>query len=733
MKILMVTMSLGIGGAETHILELTRELIRRGHRIVLASSGGLFVDALTEAGARHVDVPLHTHNPAALAGAYRTLSRLMREESFDVIHAHARIPGFVSSLLAKQFDVPMATTFHGTFNPVWYWRMLTRVGEGTLAVSDDVKEYLMRYYGTPEEIIGVTVNGIDTARFDAADPAVRRELEADLSLPAGDRILAVTRLDRASAWHVFRLIEAMPQIIEERPDAQLVIVGGGDVLDEVAALAKETNDALGEERIRVLGPRQDVARLLSTADIFVGVSRAAMEAMACRIPVVLSGAQGHMGVFVASMEAEAVQTNFCCRTREAADTDTMARAVITLLSASPEERRAMGEYNRSLVKRLYSVSRMADDAEGLYTRVIHGHRYRRADVVISGYYGFGNAGDDALLTSIADGLRVRGIRRIAALAKPGARLTAGVRPISRLRLISMARAIRGAKLLISGGGSLLQDATSTKSLWYYTTVMRFAKRSGVPVMVLANGIGPITREKNRRRAAAALAMADYVSVREEASARELCAMGLDPADVHVSADPVYRAGVATDAADTLQDTVVLSLRETADGKSADGVEDAAVRALTEVCRSYNLAAALLPMQPRYDAAICARAASRLEEAGVEVKRIFAADSAALERELSGARAVVGMRLHALIFATAAAVPSLALSYDPKVDALMEYLGMQDYVLPAFSADADAIRQALERLLRESDAVSAGLRTRAATLASLADRDLDEAARMVREG
>ena len=64
--------------------------------------------------------------------------------------------------------------------------------------------------------------------------------------------------------------------------------------------------------------------------------------------------------------------------------------------------------------------------------------------------------------------------------------------------------MRRARLLISGGGSLLQDATSTKSLLYYTWVMRTAESAGVPVMVYANGIGPIQREKNRIRAAAAV-------------------------------------------------------------------------------------------------------------------------------------------------------------------------------------------------------------------------------------
>ena len=534
MKILMVTMGLDIGGAETHILELARELVRRGHDVTVASNGGVFVEALCAGGARHVSVPLHTKNPASMLSAFRTLSRMMRTEHYDVIHAHARIPGFVASAAAWRYDIPVVTTFHGTFNPVWYLRALTRTGEQALAVSEDVRQYLMHYYRMPAERISVTVNGIDTETFSPQADAVDA-----LELPAGKRIFCVTRLDRESAWHALRLIEAMPDIVAQCPDARLVIVGGGDALEDVRALARTANEALGEDCITVTGPRSDVARLLRSAYLFVGVSRAAMEAMACCIPVVLSGAQGHLGLFVPSMEEEAVSTNFCCRGREAADMETMAQSVIAALSLSDAERREMGEYNRSVVRRCYSVSRMADDAEQLYRRGIRGHVYRRGDVVISGYYGFSNAGDDALLSSIAEGLKDRGILRISALSKRGSSPAPGVRAVSRFHFLRVMREIRRARLVISGGGSLLQDATSTKSLVYYTSVIRYAQRVGVPVMVYANGIGPITRRRNRQLAYRAVSGANFISVREEASREELISMGIGAERIHVSADPVY--------------------------------------------------------------------------------------------------------------------------------------------------------------------------------------------------
>lgn len=730
MNILMLTMSLGIGGAETHILELSKALVARGHKVTVASGGGLFVDPLVAAGVRHITAPLSSKKPAALRETMRILTEEIKNGAYDMIHAHARIPGFLGERLARRFDIPFITTFHGTFNPVWYWRMLTRVGEKTLAVSDDIRDYLRRFYRVPEENILVTVNGIDTASF-TADPSAGEEVAREFSIPEGERILTVTRLDKESAWHAFRLIEAMPEIVSARPSARLIIVGGGDVLDEIRKQAKEMDDSLGGGRIFVLGPRGDIARILPIADVFVGVSRAAMEAMAASLPVVLSGAEGHLGTFIPALEAKAISTNFCCRGRAPAYADEIAGCVISLLGKDAEERRQMGAFNRSVVQKYYSVERMTDDAEKIYEEAATAHVPRAADVVVSGYYGFSNAGDDTLLAVISAGLRRGGIRRIAALSKRGAVPAVGVKSVSRFNIFAVRRAIKHAKLLISGGGSLFQDATSSKSLWYYASVIRLAKRMGVPVMIFANGIGPISRPLNRKIAAAAARCADYISVREPTSKGELVSMGIEAEKILVTADPVYRlAGGDTDRKPAGK--IVVSLRETA-GQSAKktditALEDAVVSALTSVCRDRSLTAVLLPLQPRYDKEICARVCTRLTEAGVDAQCSTAATAEEIFTEIASARALVGMRLHALIFATAAGVPTAAISYDPKIDALMGYLEMGEFTIAQDKPDAEKIASVLTRALTD-EGLPAHLKARTAELRRLAETDIDAAARM----
>ena len=85
----------------------------------------------------------------------------------------------------------------------------------------------------------------------------------------------------------------------------------------------------------------------------------------------------------------------------------------------------------------------------------------------------------------------------------------------------------------------------------------------------------------------------------------------------------------------------------------------------------------------------------------------------------------------MIFAAAAGVPSLALSYDPKLDAMMEYLGMEEYVLSAADADGEALRAKLTDLLAHEKEIAEKLRLRGAELRALAEEDLDAAAGFVK--
>ena len=113
MKILMATMGLDIGGAETHIVELAKELKAEGHDIVVASNGGVYVPEIVAAGIRHYQVPMHRRDAGCMLRSRKLLKEIIRTERPDVVHAHARIPAFLCGTLQRTMKFPFVTTAQG--------------------------------------------------------------------------------------------------------------------------------------------------------------------------------------------------------------------------------------------------------------------------------------------------------------------------------------------------------------------------------------------------------------------------------------------------------------------------------------------------------------------------------------------------------------------------------------------------------------------------------------------
>ena len=494
MKIMMATMGLDIGGAETHIVELAKELKHRGHDVLIVSNGGVYVREVEGAGIRHCQAPLNQRSVASMSRARRILRQVIDRERPDIVHAHARIPAFLCGQLRRRNKFAFVTSCHGVYQVSGALKLLSNWGEHSLAVSEDIRDYLMKQYNIPESRITLTINGIDTDKF---SPEVSGgEVRAELGLGDAPVVAHVSRLDQASSYTARQLIELAPRLCGQTPGLRILMIGGGDVYSELAARARQVNETLGRDCLILTGPRTDVNRLVAACDLFVGVSRAALEAMAAGKPAVLSGAQGHTGLFTPELLEKAVDTNFCCRTDPVSTGDQLFDEITAALSLPAERRKELGDYGRQVVMERYSVSRMAEDCLSVYAAV----RRKKYQVVMSGYYGFGNAGDDAILDSIQQAIRAASDDVSVTVLSNDPELTRrqyGLDAIPRFRMLRVLHALRRGDVLLSGGGSLLQDTTSTRSLLYYLSVIRAAEWMGKPVCPVAAQAGDALCQRHR--------------------------------------------------------------------------------------------------------------------------------------------------------------------------------------------------------------------------------------------
>ncbi|MBR2895458.1 MAG: polysaccharide pyruvyl transferase family protein, partial [Oscillospiraceae bacterium] len=160
------------------------------------------------------------------------------------------------------------------------------------------------------------------------------------------------------------------------------------------------------------------------------------------------------------------------------------------------------------------------------------------NILISGYYGFNNIGDESILRTVIDNLREKlGEIDITVLSQNPAQTSEkyGVKSAARMSLPEIWKAVKGCDLLLSGGGSLLQDATSGRSILYYLFILRLAQLMGKKTFIYSQGIGPITSRQNRRFTAHVLRRTSGIVVRDSKSRDLLLEIGVPDHLIYVTA------------------------------------------------------------------------------------------------------------------------------------------------------------------------------------------------------
>ncbi len=685
--ILMTSMGLEIGGAETHVVELSKELVKMGYRVIVASNGGVYVKELEESGIRHYNVPMHKRNILKMVISYYKLKKIIRREHVDIVHSHARIPGFICGFLHKKLPFTFVSTTHGVYSTKMGLKYLTNWGQKVIAVSDDIKDYLIKNYGIQEKDIYPTINGINTELFspDADGSSIRREFKL-----CGNNIIAhVSRIDEKSSTVAKLLIRASGKICEKIPDAEIMIVGGGDDFESVKAEAAKANKKLGRRCIILTGPRTDVYKIIAVSRVVIGVSRAALEAMAELKPVILAGnphyAQGYMGIFQEGMLEEARESNFCCRGCRMADSGLMARDVIKVLTElTPKEIHALGTYGRSVILEHYSVRKMTEDCIRAYDAAYKESKGKPYDVLMSGYYGFNNSGDEAILLAIHDNIEKMGDNINISVLSNNPRETRakyGIEDVVyRFSLTDVIRAIRKCDVLISGGGSLLQDSTSTRSLMYYLSIIVAAKFFRKKIMLYANGIGPVSKKLNRRIVKLVVNKADLITLREENSFEELRSMGVKNKNAFVTADPVFTMdGISREKAMAIMEKQGIPTDKPIAGvsvrnwKKIDGFVDDFARLCDEVYEKYNRNIVFIVMHVPNDITISEIVQKKMKHPSYILKEAYSPYE--VMGIISCMDFVLSMRLHTLIFAARQKVPLVGFIYDPKIEYYIEKLCM----------------------------------------------------------
>lgn len=696
------------GGAKTHVLSLLQNLNKTITAQLVCFRDGPFAEE-----ARAMGIPTMICGGNNIPHLRRELADYIREGGYQLIHCHGSRANMIGALLRKPTGLPVVSTVHSDYKLDYMGRPFARLTFGAInawalrhldyriGVSDAMVDLLIDR-GFPPDRFYAIYNGID---FTPAPPqgdrlAYLRGLGADVdenSVVVG----IAARLNPVKDMST--LIRGFAEGHKSCPRLRLVIAGDGEERQKLEDLAKE----LGvEKEVTFAGwISGGMDRFYSALDVN------ALTSLSETFPYALTeGARFHLATVATAVGGipYLIDQGVNGYLFTPGDWQTLGR-FLAALGNGDALRREMGEklYEKASAK--FSIQSTVDTQLHIYEEIIRRHNRPKRDrdgVVICGAYGRGNAGDDAILEAILQEMRsIDPDMPITVLTKDpkATRLTYRVRTAGRMDVGTWKKAMRHAGLYINGGGSLIQDVTSRRSLWFYLHNIQAAHKAGCKVQMYGCGIGPVLREQHRKLAASVLnASVDVITLREPDSLKELQSMGVTKPEILLTADPALTLPAASE--DEI-DSVLLRAGIPPHGKylcfalrNWKGFEDKAplfAQAAKYAYETYGLTPVFAAVEKHLDPV-----AGRLAAAGLDIPHYFLDDAGSagtIIGALSRMQAVVSMRLHALIFAAGQGIPLAGVVYDPKVSAFLRYIGQENF-LNLNALTADALKAMIDRMV-----------------------------------
>ncbi len=704
MKIIHMISGGDVGGAKTHVLSLLAGLNQTETVHMVCFTEGEFAEE-----ARILGIPTTVIEDKNLLRVRKRILSMIRHDGYQVIHCHGARANMMGMLLRKRAGIPVISTIHSDYRLDYMGRPLAALTYGNVnklalprfdawvGVSGGMAKLLISRGFDPQRIYTL-YNGVD---FSQERPVVSREeyfRRIGLELKPDSVVFGIAaRINPVK--DMTTLVKAFAGAVKQRPALRLIIAGEGEEEQQIKALAAEL---CPKESVCFVGWEKDIDSFYHALDVNL------LTSLSETFPYALTEGARMRCATIASMVGGVpylIDHGKNGLLFEAQKVDELSEHMLYLADRA-DERQRMGEALYEKTKREFSLSVMIEKQKSIYQTILRRRERKkeRDGVLICGAYGKGNRGDNAILSAIVRQLRsIDSDLPICVLSRDPkeTRLCAGIPSIYTFRPFKSRKILKQTELYISGGGTLMQDATSTRSLLYYLFSIKQAKKAGCKVMLYGCGIGPIHRKRNRKRTAKVLnACADVISVRDHYSLSFLRELGVTKPAIHLTADPallvdaqdynyLHRCGLSEK-----EQYALFALRPWEGYR-----QEVFAQAAEHIYKNYGMIPVLYCMEPNRDLAVARELAKQLHcpykllEAGESGEQVIC-----VIKQMS---LVVSMRLHTLIFAAGQGIPLVGVVYDPKVSGFLDDLGQKRY-LPLEKAEGSSLCAMIDQALKEQD-------------------------------
>lgn len=687
MKVLHLIGGEDFGGAKSHVISLVTELTKNIDVKIVTFRKGAFSEDADKLG-----IEIEVVKTNSFFGDVKRLINIIKNENITLIHSHGAKANLFSVIMRIITKVPNVTTVHSDYRldyldsrlRQWTFGLINslaiRLIDYQVAVSKNFKKMLINRLFNPENI-SVLYNGI---QFDTDKKQYSREdflKKFNITVPKGSTIVGIlARFHPVKGIDVF--LDAAGLIAKKYPQTVFVIGGEGEERKTL------------EERAQKLGIRHNTH--------FIGYIDDPYEFMECldintltswseSFPyVILEGAHQHKTVVSSNVGGinDLIVNGETGFLFEPGDSAKMAQHVITLIE-NTELRDNLGENLFSIASEKFSLINMGKTQLQIYKDILKKVEIRKNsklkhDIILSGYYGFDNLGDDAMLLGIIDSLKeYNPYLKILILSQNPmqTKLRFGHNSINRLNIMKILLGMKKSRLFINGGGNLIQDNTSTRSLLYYLGTIWLAKSFGMKVMIYGNGIGPLNKEFDQKLSSMILNKVDVITLREEISNFVLKNIHVTKPKISITADPAFTLDIDSDivsknilfeeAIPATSQLVGYCIRKwPEDGHAAEELAKIA----DYVSDKYNTKPIFIPMHHPFDIEAANLIVSKMKNKAYVISNKYSVSE--IMQLISKLDLLIGMRLHSLIFAVKVGVPVIGISYEPKVDGFLNLIGQK---------------------------------------------------------
>lgn len=699
------------GGAKTHILALCSRLKENNDLTLVSLRSGEFPDDAEKMG-----IKTHTFFSKIVPMDYVRLIKEARRQKPDIVHCHGAKANLAGVLIKLFTGATIVTTVHSDYKLDYMHSFLKRNTIGRInalalrffdyyvTVSDNFRHMLTERSFSPVKMMTI-YNGLDFSQK-AEKPDMKEYLAgAGLEYEEGDVVLGIpARLNPVK--DISTLIRAFALARETVPNLKLIIGGDGEEMDKLIALTKE----LGQEKnIGFTGWLKDVPTLFAACDIDV------LSSISESFPYsILEGIREGCAVITSDVGGmrDLIESGKSGYIFPPGDYETFASYIVDLAKDS-DKRKLFANRLYEKASAMYSLDSMAATQQQIYENILKLEKRKkgRDGVLICGAYGRGNAGDEAILKAILDTMRaIDPLLPICVMTRQpkNTRLLHRVNAVYTFNLPAFLREMRHCRLFINGGGNLIQDVTSSRSLYFYLFTIWAAKHCGCKVLMYGCGIGHVGKKRNKRIAGSVLNRnVDIITLRDPESRGELEAMKVSHPDVRMSADPTL---CLTPASDEMAAAELARRGIDPDGRyicfaprSWKGMNDYTpfTEAAEYAYKRYGLTAVFIPFENPNDKLPCAEAALNLETPHILMDAVE--DVELMIGILRRMELIVAMRLHALVFSAAAGSPFIGVSYDVKVRGFMQY-AENPLCIELDELKTDALIEMIDRAMENREAL-----------------------------